>query len=243
VRVLIADDEPIARQVLREHIESIPGLEVAGEASTGPETLQCILDLHPDLVLLDLQMPELDGLATARFLRGSRTPAVIFVTAYERHALEAFEVGAVDYVLKPVRRERLEQAVEKVRRQLPAHIGPSASAEPLRKIVGRRGVDLYLLDPAQIVAFQAEGELVHIVTESEGKAGQRYLSDHCLKALEEKLEQPRFRRVHRGTIINTDHIRKISPLSSKRWLLKMSNGFEAVVSKRLAGSIREQGRW
>jgi DNA-binding LytR/AlgR family response regulator len=248
MRVLIADDEPIARQVLREHIESIPGLEVAGEASTGPETLQCILDLHPDLVLLDLQMPELDGLATARFLRGSRAPAVIFVTAYERHALEAFEVGAVDYVLKPVRRERLEQAVEKVRRQSPAHTGssagPAASAPAaLRKIVGRRGVDLYLLDPSQIVAFQAEGELVHIVTASEGKAGQRYLSDHCLKALEEKLEQPRFRRVHRGTIINTDHIRKISPLSSKRWLLKMSNGFEAVVSKRLAGSIREQGRW
>jgi two-component system, LytTR family, response regulator len=248
MRVLIADDEPIARQVLREHIESIPGLEVAGEASTGPETLQCILDLRPDLVLLDLQMPELDGLATARFLRGSRTPAVIFVTAYERHALEAFEVGAVDYVLKPVRRERLEQAVEKVRRQAPARMGPSAgpsasASGTLHKIVGRRGTDLYLLDPSQIVAFQAEGDLVHIVTASEGKAGQRYLSDHCLKVLEEKLEQPRFRRVHRGTIINTDHIRKISPLSSKRWLLKMSNGFEAVVSKRLAGSIREQGRW
>jgi DNA-binding LytR/AlgR family response regulator len=247
VRILIADDEPIARQVLREHVESIPGLEVVGEATTGPEALQCILDLQPDLILLDLQMPELDGLATARFLRGSRTPAVIFVTAYERHALEAFEVGAVDYVLKPVRRERLEQAIEKARKQAPAQNGPSAApptlaAASLRKIVGRRGADMYLLDPSEIVAFQAEGELVHIVTASDTK-GQRYLSDHCLKALEEKLEQPRFRRVHRSTIINTDHIRKISPLSSKRWLLKMSNGFEAVVSKRLAGSIREQGRW
>jgi two-component system LytT family response regulator len=244
VRILIADDEPIARQVLREHIESMPGLEVAGEASTGPETLQCILDLQPDLVLLDLQMPEMDGLATARFLRGNRTPAVIFVTAYERHALEAFEVGAVDYVLKPVRRERLERAIEKVRKQALTPTAASASAAgSLRKIVGRRGVDMYLLDPSEIVAFQAEGELVHIVTASESKAGQRYLSDHCLKTLEERLEQPRFRRVHRSTIINTDHIRKISPLSSKRWLLRMSNGFEAVVSKRLAGAIREQGRW
>jgi DNA-binding LytR/AlgR family response regulator len=245
LRILIADDEPIARQVLREHVESIPGLEVVGEASTGPEALQRILDLQPDLVLLDLQMPELDGLATARFLRGSRTPAVIFVTAYERHALEAFEVGAVDYVLKPVRRERLEQAIEKARKQaLVAPAAPSAvGSGALRKIVGRRGADMYLLDPSEIVAFQAEGELVHIVTASEVKAGQRYLSDHCLKTLEEKLERPRFRRVHRSTIINTDHIRKISPLSSKRWLLRMSNGFEAVVSKRLAGSIREQGRW
>ncbi len=74
-------------------------------------------------------------------------------------------------------------------------------------------------------------------------AGQRYLSEYSLKALEDKLDNPRFRRIHRGTIINTDHIRKISPLSSKRWLLKMSNGFEAVVSKRLASSIREQGPW
>ena len=97
---------------------------------------------------------------------------------------------------------------------------------------------MYLLDPAEIVAFQADGELVHIIT-----TGQRYLSDHSLKALEEKLERPRFRRVHRGTLINTDHLRKISPLSSRRWLLKMSNGFEAVVSKRLASAIREQARW
>ena len=236
MKVLIADDEPIARQVLREHVESIAGLEIAGEASTGPEALQGILDLQPDLVLLDLQMPELDGLSAARFLRGGRKPAVIFVTAYEQHALEAFEVGAVDYVLKPVRRERLEQAVEKVRRLVAP--GAQQAPEAPRKIVGRRGSDLYLLDPAEIIGFQAEGELVHIVTSK-----HRYLSDHSLKILEEKLDRPRFRRVHRATIINTDHIRKISPLSSKRWLLKMSNGFEAVVSKRLAGLIREQGRW
>jgi two-component system, LytTR family, response regulator len=234
MRILIADDEPVARQVLREHVEAIPSLEIAGEASTGKETLQRILDWDPDVVLLDQQMPELDGLAVVRSLRGAHTPLIIFVTAYERHALEAFEVGAVDYLLKPVRRERLEKAIEKARRQLkslPAAQGP-------KKIVGRRGTDLYLLDPAEIVAFQADGELVHIIT-----IGQRYLSDHSLKALEEKLERPRFRRVHRGTLINTDHLRKISPLSSRRWLLKMSNGFEAVVSKRLASAIREQARW
>jgi len=237
LRVLIADDEPIARQILREHVESIPALELAGEASNGAETLARILDLRPDVVLLDLQMPQLDGLAVVRSLRGEPTPLIIFVTAYERHALEAFEVGAIDYLLKPVRRERLEKAIEKAQRQLKAETG-KPGPDGLRKIVGRRGPDLYLLDPAEIVAFQAEAELVHIVT-----ATQRYLSDHSLKALEGKLDRPRFRRVHRRTIINTDHIRKISPLSSKRWLLKMSNGFEAVVSKRLASLIREQARW
>ena len=234
MKILIADDEPVARQVLREHVEAIPQLEIAGEASTGKETLQRILDWDPDVVLLDQQMPELDGLAVVRSLRGAHTPLIIFVTAHEAHALDAFEVGAVDYLLKPVRRERLEKAIDKARRQLKNH----PAAQGPKKIVGRRGTDLYLLDPTEIVAFQAEGELVHIIT-----TGQRYLSDHSLKALEEKLERPRFRRVHRGTLINTDHLRKISPLSSRRWLLKMSNGFEAVVSKRLASAIREQARW
>ena len=236
MKILIADDEPIARQVLREHIESMPSLEVAGEASTGSEALMRILEVQPDVVLLDLQMPELDGLGVVRSLRGDRKPVIIFVTAFERYALDAFDVGAIDYLLKPVRRERLEKAILKAERQLTASPAAPVSA-PARKIIGRRGTDLYLLDPAEIVAFQAEAELVHIIT-----ADQRYLADHCLKTLEEKLEQPRFRRIHRRTIINTDHIRKISPLSSKRWLLKMSNGFEAVVSKRLASSIREQ-RW
>jgi DNA-binding LytR/AlgR family response regulator len=235
VRVLIADDEPIARQVLREHIESIPGLKLVGEASTGSEAVQRILALNPDLVLLDLQMPEMDGLAAVRSLKRDHAPLVIFVTAYQQHAVEAFEVDAVDYLLKPVRRERLEKAVEKARRQVAAS---SAPAGLRRKIVGRRGSDLYLLDPAEIIAFQAEGELVHIVT-----SGERYLSDDSLKVLEEKLEQPRFRRVHRSTIVNTDQIRKISRLTSKRWLLQMSNGFEAVVSKRLASDVRAQGHW
>jgi DNA-binding LytR/AlgR family response regulator len=235
LRVLIADDEPIARAILREHVEAMPSLEIAGEASTGAEALARILELKPDLVLLDLQMPELDGLAVVRSLRTERKPLIIFVTAYEKHAAEAFDVDAVDYLLKPVRRERLERAIAKAERQLRGSPPPSDTP---RKIVGRRGTDMYLLDPTEIVAFQAEGELVHLITTT-----QRYLSDHSLKALEEKLDASRFRRIHRRTIINTDHIRRISPMSSKRWMLKMSNGFEAIVSKRLAKSMREQSKW
>jgi len=235
LRVLIADDEPIARMILREHVESFPALEIAGEASTGAEALAQILECRPDIVLLDLQMPELDGLGVVRSLRGDRRPAIIFVTAHEQHALEAFDVGAIDYLLKPVRRERLEKAILKAQRQLKS--APPEVDAP-KKIVGRRGSDLYLLDASEIVAFQAEGELVHIIS-----ATQRYLADHSLKVLEEKLDPASFRRIHRRTIINANHIRRISPLSSKRWLLKMSNGFEAVVSKRLAKSIREQSRW
>ncbi len=241
MKILIADDEPVAREILREHVEAIPNVQLVGEAASGPDTISQISALHPDLVLLDLQMPGLDGLSVVRSLKGDRVPLIIVVTAYDEHALAAFEVGAVDYLLKPVRRERLIRAIEKARRQLglvpasrPAVDRPAAP----RKVVVRRGSDLYLLDPAEIVAFQSDGDLVHAIA-----ADQRYLCDHSLKVLEKKLESPQFRRIHRRTIINTDHIRKISPLSSKRWLVKMSNGFEAVVSKRLARAIREQTRW
>jgi DNA-binding LytR/AlgR family response regulator len=170
----------------------------------------------------------------ARQLQGGRLPLVVYVTAYEKHALEAFETGAVDYLLKPVRRERLQAAMEKVKSQL-AGLKPAAAP---KKIVGRQGTDLHLLDPAEVVAFQAEGDVVYIFT-----SGGRYYCDLSLRALEEKLPAPPFRRIHRGTIINTEHIRRISPLTSKRWMLKMSNGMETVVSKRLAGVIRDAMNW
>ena len=186
-------------------------------------------------------MPELGGLAVAKNLRGKRMPLIIFVTAFEQHALEAFDAGAVDYLLKPVRHERLAAAIQKARPMLTSSSMPveaKAQKATVRRIVGRVGSDMHLLNPADVIAFQADGETVVILT----SAG-RFYAEHSLKALEQRIDPETFRRVHRKTIINTDHIRKISPLSSKRWLLKMSNGLEVVVSKRLAGLIRDETRW
>ncbi len=234
MKVLIVDDEAIARQVLRELLEELPGIEIAGEAGCGEQALELTARLRPDLLLLDLEMPDLHGLSVVRALRGGPPPFVVFVTAYQEHAVGAFEVGAVDYLLKPVRRERLSAALDKVRAQLSVPAEPPPAS---RKVVGRIGADLYMLEPADVIAFHAEGDLVYILT-----AGRRYESGHSLRELESRFPAPQFRRVHRSTIINTTHIRRISPLSSKRFLLKMSNGLEAVVSKRLAGVIREQVR-
>jgi DNA-binding LytR/AlgR family response regulator len=236
MRALIVDDEPIARQVLRETLEDFPSIQIAGEASTGPEAVEEIQRLNPDLVFLDLQLPGLDGFAILRSLRPDCIPLVIFVTAYEEHALKAFDAGAIDYLMKPVRRDRLAAAIEKAEARLAGKKTALPSAP--RRIVGRLGEELHLLDPSEAIAFQADGELVVIVT-----ARGKYFSNHSLKTLEEKLEYPRFRRIHRKTIINTDHIRTITPLTSKRWLLKMSNGLQVVVSKRLAGAIREETKW
>jgi two-component system, LytTR family, response regulator AlgR len=232
MRVLIADDEPIARQILAELLEGLPGVEVAGEAQSGTQALELIAQHQPDVVLLDLEMPDIDGFSVARSLRGGE-PAVIFVTAYSHRAVDAFELGAADYLLKPVRRERLEAALRKVKPR------PSSSrVSTLRRITGRKGRDLHVLDLGDVIAMQADGELVHILT-----TGGRYRADQTMKALDEKLPHPPFRRIHRGTIINTDHIRRISPLSSKRWLLQMSGSIEVVVSKRMAGAIRDPSQW
>jgi DNA-binding LytR/AlgR family response regulator len=235
MRVLIVDDEGIARQILREHLEEIAGVEIVGEAATGMEAMEKTAALRPDVLLLDLQMPEMGGFSVARSLMGQDLPVIICVTAYQEHALEGFETGAADYLLKPVRRERLEAALGRAGRLLAGR--PKAEPEPPRKIAGKLGEQTFLLDLDEIVAFQADAEVVYILT---GKG--RYFAESSLRVLEARLPSPRFRRVHRKTLINTDHIREISRLPSKRWLLKMSNGMEVVVSKRqAAGSPQKWG--
>jgi len=238
MRALIADDEPIARRTLRELLEDIPGVQLAGEAATGAEAVEKIHSLQPDVAFLDLQMPGMNGFAVVRALRGRPLPLVVYVTAYSGHALEAFDAGAVDYLLKPVRPERLAAAVTKVETQL-AGMGNSPrekAGERVRaqKVAGRRRGEVRLFDPSEVIAFQADRDIVYVQT-----ASGRYYGGHTLAEFERRLPQPPFRRVHRGAIVNTDHIRRILPLSSRRWLLTMSNGVEIVVSKRMAGAIRD----
>lgn len=241
MRVLIVDDEPIARLVLGELLEGVPGVQVVGEASDGREAVEQVARLQPDVAFLDLHMPGLDGFGVARALSGSRLPILIYVTAFDEHALQAFDAGAVDYLLKPVRKERLLAALEKARTQLRGATGagtPQPSPAMLRKVVGRSGAELHLLDPHDIIVFRAEGDAVVIVT-----AKGRFLAGSTLKELEARLPSPPFKRIHRNTILNTDHIRRVAPLSSKRWLLKLSNGAEAIVSKRMASLVRAATGW
>ncbi|MBS1826827.1 MAG: response regulator transcription factor [Acidobacteria bacterium] len=242
LRTVIVDDEPIARRILQEELSLIPDVSVVGEADNGVAAVHIIQESDPDLVLLDIQMPVCDGFEVLRRL-SKLPPAVIFVTAFDQHALRAFEVGAADYLLKPVRQDRLRAAIAKARhnRQHPANSVASvartleAATPPGRmRIVGRKGSDFFLLDLDDVLAFRAEGEIVWIITNQ-----RKYLANQTLQDLSKRLEGRRFRRIHRAALINLDHIRKMSALSSQRWLVTMSNDLELIVSKRQAHTIRE----
>jgi two-component system LytT family response regulator len=245
LRTLIVDDEPIARKVLREELGSFEEVDIIGEADNGASALEKISADHPDLVLLDLQMPEMGGLEVVRNLRhGTHMPVIVIVTAYDRYALQAFEAGAIDYLLKPVRSERLAVALERAKRltekeaaERLAHLqeiaDQPATPQP-RRIVGRIGEEYFLLSAEEIYAFQADGEIVWIIT-----ASKKYLATQTLKVLDQRLRNTSFRRIHRSALVNVDHVRKMSALSSQRWLITLSNDQEFIASKRQAGSIRQ----
>ena len=251
LRVLVVDDEPVARKVLREELELFPDLLVVGEADNGREALEQIAILRPSLVFLDLQMPVMGGFEVIANLRGGPIPAIIIVTAFDQHAIQAFEAGAIDYLLKPVAGSRLQKAVERARSlqgkelriaesvlRLSDTVGASQSGAAARKVVGKLGDEYFLLDQNEVLAFHADCETVTIIT-----AKHRYIATQSLRAIEERLRSSPFQRIHRNTLVNVNHVRKMSALSSQRWLLTLSNAQEFVVSKRLAHSVRQMLNW
>jgi two-component system LytT family response regulator len=250
MKALVVDDEPIARRVLREELELLPEVLVVGEAGDGKEALLKIAKLQPDVVFLDLQMPVMSGFEVVRNLREPPLPVIVIVTAFDQHAIEAFEAGAIDYLLKPVSEARLRTAVERARtlQGKPAEVAASLDkiasvAEPSnatrnKKVVGRSGEEYFFLDVDDVLAFQAERELVWIVTSK-----QRLLATQSLRLIEERLALPQFQRVHRNAIVNVNHVRKMSALSSQRWLVTLSNSLQLTVSKRQAHNIRGILQW
>jgi DNA-binding LytR/AlgR family response regulator len=250
ITTLIVDDEPVARRLLREELEDFSEIEIIGEASNGREALQQIAKLKPELVFLDLQMPVMSGFEVVRGLGGATLPVVVIVTAFDQHAIQAFEAGAIDYLLKPVAEDRLQKAVERAKTLLHRPIDVANRVATIasvstpehpskgRKIVGRTGEDYVLLDADEVLAFQAERELVWIIT-----AKQRLLATQTLRAIEERLDGSQFQRVHRNAIVNVNHVRKLTALSSQRWYLTLSNALQLVVSKRQAHKIRQILQW
>jgi len=250
MRALLVDDERIARKVLREELDEFPEVQVVGEAENGPQALERIRGLSPDLVFLDLQMPGMDGFEVVRNLEGTALPCIVIVTAFDQHAIQAFEAGAIDYLLKPVGPDRLGKCLERVRRLRKNSLGVAESVARLQevgrqspssrsqKIIGKLGEEFHLLDASHVLAFQADGELVWIITRK-----QRYLATQPLKTIQERLSGLNFARVHRNALVNLDHVAKMAPLSSQRWLLTLKNQQEFIVSKRQARAVQKLLSW
>lgn len=248
LRVMIVDDESPARQRARRMLAELGGAEVVAEAASAPEARQRFAAARPDLLLLDIQMPGEDGFALLRSL--APRPAVVFVTAFDHYAVQAFEENAVDYLLKPFRRERLAAALERARRDL---ADPDELARRLAAVLGamdrpgrpshldrltvRIGAKQLILRAADILWFGAEDKLVFAAT-----ATGRHYVNFTLDQLESRLDPARFARVHRGAIANLDHAVALRPGFAGTWRLQLDDPArtEVPVSRTRARRLRER---
>jgi two-component system, LytTR family, response regulator len=250
MKAVLVDNEPIARKILRKELEFATDVEIVGEADNSQLAIRQISSLKPDLIFLDMQMPGIGGFEIVRMFDDSVLPCIIIVTDSDQHALQAFEAGAVDYLLKPVAEARLARCLDRVRLLYKSDAVVTENIARIqnlaltdltpkpRKIVGRIGEEYFLLPSSEVLAFQAERELVWIITPK-----QRYLATQSLNVIEQKLIGQSFARVHRNSLVNLDHVIKMSPLSSHRWLLTLDNQQEFIVSKRQAREVQKRLSW
>jgi two-component system LytT family response regulator len=252
LRVILADDERPARAFLAGILAGFEDVEIVGEATSGAEAVELIERLRPDLALLDLQMPEVDGLGVVRLVRKDRLPLIAFVTAYDEYALRAFEMNAIDYLLKPVDPTRLRRAVNRAMERLErAELRPGdadrirtaatqyAATQPptlLRRIPVRKRDDIFLVPVDQIVSIVADGELLHVLT----RGGERYTITYRLKDLEARLDASQFVRVSRGTLLNIGMIQKMTPMPGGTYVAVMLTGAQHQVSRIRARVLRDQ---
>jgi two-component system LytT family response regulator len=251
IRVVVVDDEPLARERMRLALGRMPELEVVAECGDGLEAVDAILEHHPDLVLLDIQMPGLDGFGVVERVGPGRMPAVVFVTAYDRFALQAFEVHALDYVLKPFEPRRFAEAVrrgveqvrmrrvEEMGRRLAAMMGelppaleganqarghdPAAYAT---RILVREGEGFGFVETSRVDWLEAAGNYVRL------HSGEKsWLVRATLGGISESLDPARFVRIHRSTIVNLDRIREIQPWVGGDYIAILKDGRQLRVSR------------
>jgi len=249
VRVLIVDDEPKARKRLIRLLGEHPGVDVIGEAGDGLNALEQIQASHPDLVLLDIQMPEMTGFDVLEEIPENEMPLVVFVTAYDQYAIRAFDVNAVDYLLKPVSPERLAKALGRVS-EAASRLDSSMAADQIRRladsvfgsrrrtlerVVGRRGGKLQVLQVGAVEVLAAEDELVFACA-----AQGRLLTNYTLKALESRLDPDRFVRVHKSYIINLDHLKEVEMHANGGGLARLTSGLTVEVGRRFVPTLRER---
>ena len=237
IRTLIADDQLIAREALRRLLARETGLELVGDTESGPETVEAILRLQPDLVFLDVEMPGLDGFGVLNQIPGARQPAVVFVTASEHFAHQAFDVEAVDYLIKPCSGQRVHKALDRVRAQIRhrrAALSPSkpepaddALVRPqMQRLAVKSGRRILFLRLADIEYVEAADNYVELHTGRE-----THLVRETMAVMESKLPGDQFLRISRSTIVNTEHIRELQPMFHGDYAVLLRNGARLSLSR------------
>jgi two-component system, LytTR family, response regulator len=242
MRILVVDDEALARAFLAEQLAHIEGMQLVGEAANGFEAVKLAEELSPELMLLDVQMPKLSGFEVLELL-GARAPAVIFVTAFDEFALRAFEVHAVDYLLKPVeplRLAALERAAERLRAQTPA---PSpqelaAAARPpgrtLERVLIREQGRVHVLPAERIDFVEAQDDYLCFVS-----GGKRQRKQQTMADIEAQLDGARFVRIHRSFLLNIERLARIEPYAKDSWLAILADGSKLPVSRAGYSRLKE----
>ena len=230
IRVLIVDDEPLARKGIALRLQEESDIEVVGMCSNGRQAIQRISELQPDLVFLDIQMPLMSGIELLRALPVETVPAIIFLTAYDEHALEAFEVQALDYLLKPIDDKRFVIAVERARRLIALKrqnpLQGREAAERLKRFVIRNGKDLTFVETANVDWIEAAGDYAEL------HVGEKtHLIRESLNTLETMLERGDFLRIHRSSIVRLDRIVRVAALPNRDGYLTLRNGKSLRVSR------------
>ena len=253
IRTIFADDEKLAREEIAFLLQGIAGVTVVGEASNGVDAFHLIEKERPDLALLDIEMPGLDGFQLVREIQSlENTPRIVFVTAYDRYALQAFEVSALDYLMKPVSRERLQQAIDKVRGAMESgnDLGDKITAllsslparrQPMSKIPVRRRKHLLLVDVESVLFSYVKDGLVFVVTSE----AHDLVAYRTLEEFASELDPAVFHRVHRSYLANINHIREIIPQASGNYELVLNDAAATRIplSRQHAKELRRIYKW
>lgn len=248
IRVMIADDERPARMFLKTILNDFEEVEIVGEAENGAEAIEIIKENKPDLALLDLQMPEATGIDVVRLLHKNQMPLVAFVTAYDEYAIQAFEVNAIDYLLKPIEKQRLRETIQRAQERLEQNDFRQNETKKLKavaesyqentqpqfieRIPVKHREEIVLVPVKDVVSIIADGELLHITTLS----NKRFTINYRLKDIEARLETDKFIRLSRSALANLELVSKISPMPGGTYLVSLKNG-QQIASSRLQSKI------
>jgi len=246
IRTLIVDDESLARERIREMLESDPEIEIVGDCANGKEAIQAISKLKPDLIFLDVEMPGIDGFQVLQSLESAEMPAVIFVTAYDQYAVRAFEIYALDYLLKPFDRERFQGSVRRAKEQL-LKMSDSMNERilsaleqiktrpvHLERLVIKMNGHVFFIKAAEIDWLEAEGNYVRLHSGKES-----YLLRDTISALEAQLDPKQFLRVHRSAIVNIDRIQELQPWFHGEYRIILREGVQLTLSRSYREKLHE----